>query len=545
MGKEFRVFGPPGTGKTTYLSRQIKRASKKHGSHTILVASFTKTASEELTTKNLPLDDRQIGTLHAHCYRALNYPEIAETRILNFNQFAPNYSLSMDKSDIDSPNLMETATTEGDKLMMEYQTLRAKMVDRDLWPISVKNFANKWETFKKRNHLVDFTDMISIALEEVDIPLGDPKIGFFDEAQDFTPLELALVRKWCENMDWIIVAGDDDQNLYSFKGATPEGFINPPLPEDQVIILDQSWRVPRVVQEYAERWIEQIKVRQPKKYKPKEDAEGELRHVDFGNWKDPGPLLNDAQKYMDEGKKVMFLTTCGYMLEPLKSLLRKEGLPFYNPYRKKRGDWNPLHATRGTSSTERLLAFFRNSNEVYGSQAEMWNWDELNKWVQLISSRENLQHGVKKFIPEIITELKEEGDFGHLEPVTIDELLEIFTEDALEKALANDLKWFDEALLTSKASGMQFPLQVARKHGASKLTEVPQIIIGTIHSVKGGEADVVYLFPDLSTAGMREWINESQKDNIIRQFYVGMTRTKEVLITCPPASNYKVELGGI
>ena len=43
------------------------------------------------------------------------------------------------------------------------------------------------------------------------------------------------------------------------------------------------------------------------------------------------------------------------------------------------------------------------------------------------------------------------------------------------------------------------------------LLDTPEIIIGTGHSVKGGEADVVYIFPDLSASGMRQW-EGSRKD---------------------------------
>ena len=61
--------------------------------------------------------------------------------------------------------------------------------------------------------------------------------------------------------------------------------------------------------------------------------------------------------------------------------------------------------------------------------------------------------------------------------------------------------------------------------------------------MKGGEADVVYLFPDVSEAGMLEWIADNKRrDSVVRQFYVGMTRAKETLVVCPPASPLNVGL---
>ena len=72
--------------------------------------------------------------------------------------------------------------------------------------------------------------------------------------------------------------------------------------------------------------------------------------------------------------------------------------------------------------------------------------------------------------------------------------------------------------------------------------DTPKLVIGTIHSVKGGEADSVYLFPDLSRAAMREWVNTGEgHDGIIRQFYVAMTRTRENLVICASSSFNTVE----
>ena len=59
------------------------------------------------------------------------------------------------------------------------------------------------------------------------------------------------------------------------------------------------------------------------------------------------------------------------------------------------------------------------------------------------------------------------------------------------------------------------------------------MIVGTIHSVKGGEADVVYLFPDLSQAGAAQYERSgAPHDSVIRLFYVGATRARETLYIC-------------
>ncbi|HUX78338.1 MAG TPA: ATP-binding domain-containing protein, partial [Alphaproteobacteria bacterium] len=65
----------------------------------------------------------------------------------------------------------------------------------------------------------------------------------------------------------------------------------------------------------------------------------------------------------------------------------------------------------------------------------------------------------------------------------------------------------------------------------------PPITIGTIHSVKGGEADVVYLYPDISVAAATERMigaGQESEDSLLRLFYVGMTRAYEELVLMSP-----------
>ena len=61
----------------------------------------------------------------------------------------------------------------------------------------------------------------------------------------------------------------------------------------------------------------------------------------------------------------------------------------------------------------------------------------------------------------------------------------------------------------------------------------PKVVVGTIHSVKGGESDVVHLFPDISQAGDAQYQRcGAPRDSVIRLFYVGATRARETLYIC-------------
>jgi superfamily I DNA/RNA helicase len=75
-----------------------------------------------------------------------------------------------------------------------------------------------------------------------------------------------------------------------------------------------------------------------------------------------------------------------------------------------------------------------------------------------------------------------------------------------------------------------------KRLGVELLQKPPQVIVGTIHSVKGGEADVVILFPDVSPQAFREYhsLEKDRRDAVLRMFYVGVTRAREELYLASP-----------
>lgn len=525
MNNEIRVFGSPGCGKTTYLSRLIHKQAKKTGSASILVSSFTRTAAEELVGRNLPLDREQVNTLHGHCYHALGKPEIANSKIKEFNEeFGANLS-SDGGTNIDENILDANFTTEDDLLFSEYNIYRNKMIPKEMWKPQVRAFGEKWEAWKAKHDLIDFTDMIEKAFTDYDEAPNRPRYGFFDEVQDFTLLELSLIRKWGKNMERFYLVGDDDQCLYSFKGAQADAFLFPDINKEQKIILDQSYRVPRKIQKIAMQWIQQVKKREAKVYKPCADREGRIRSIAAG-YKNPQMILKDAEKHISAGKTVMFLTSCSYMLGPIIKELRTQGIPFHNPYRLSRGDWNPIR--RGTSlrmtATERLINFLKPFNEYYGDQARMWLASELAAWIEVIAAKGILKKKAKEEAKKFAKA------FPELE-MPINSLLTFFEEEALVDCMDHGLDWFTKSLMQSKAKAFEFPIHVLKKRGIKALEEKPRVIPGTIHSVKGGEADIVYLFPDISKKSFMAMGNGGEAD-IIRQYYVGMTRAREELVLC-------------
>ena len=341
--KEFRVFGPPGTGKTTWLVKQVRRAAEKYGGEKVLCCSFTKTAATEMVNRITPPDeeplipDSSVGTLHAICYRALGSPTLAETKISQWNAEHPDLGLSKKSAArVMEDGLDESDTPEegsADALLAMYSAFRNRLIPYEEMPAQVQHFAKLWEGWKQDCDFMDFTDLLVSGSKELYYPPNGASVAFVDEAQDMTPLQLKVVRNWEKSLRFYILVGDDDQCIFRFSGASPDALIAGDIPQENKIILKQSWRVPVSVHRLAEKWIKKVSVREPKEYLPT-DREGAVRRLPGATVKDARPAVVDAAKQIAAGRAVMFLTACSYHLRTsLIPLLKEHGIPFWNPYR--------------------------------------------------------------------------------------------------------------------------------------------------------------------------------------------------------------------
>jgi hypothetical protein len=68
-------------------------------------------------------------------------------------------------------------------------------------------------------------------------------------------------------------------------------------------------------------------------------------------------------------------------------------------------------------------------------------------------------------------------------------------------------------------------------------------IAAPVAAPRGGEADAVFLVPDLSAAGDAAYRRDgTSKDAVIRLFYVGLTRARESVYICAPESAKAVRI---
>lgn len=512
----------------------MTEACQTFGSDAVTVCAFTRTAARELVSRNLPVDPSRIGTLHAICYRLLGHPKLtAEKSVIEtWNNEHPRYPFggaTYAPANLDDPylDLDAKGEGEGDHLLQEVNRRRGLMLPTEGWPDTLQEFFEAWQRFKDRMMLLDFTDLIANCITH-QVRLDGTRALFLDEVQDFSPLELAVARMWGEECDVLYIAGDDDQCLYRFKGSTPDAFLSPALPPERIIVLDQSYRVPVAVHAVAERITAKIGTRQPKVYKPR-NVPGVVDLLPMVTYRYPIHLRDPLVEWTRQGKSVAILGSCSYMLDPIKKELREWGIPFHNPYRRIRGDWNPLLSREGSmSASKRILAFLKVSrNKGWWTYADLW------AWAAELDAKSIFAHGGKT----AMRRMAEREEMAHL-PVAEAHLDEWIADAHAPIASAKgDLDWYEERLLKASQRSMGYACRVAREHGPEALEQEPKIILGTIHSIKGGEASIVILYPDLSLRGYEEFTSEEQdrQDAVHRMMYVGVTRAKEELYVASPA----------
>jgi len=225
----------------------------------------------------------------------------------------------------------------------------------------------------------------------------------------------------------------------------------------------------------------------------------------------------------------MFLASCAYMLKPVISVLRKEGIPFHNPYRKSNGFWNPLRISNQESAANRILSLLV-AHPEFGEHDRQWTHGELGLWTAWLVGNGILKPTARELLKKS----------NHLEPVSCKHLVAVFEPAAAESMVTayeagagQLLEWWRARLKAEFWRRSQFPLAIAKARGPHALMQPPKVVVGTIHSVKGGEADVVYVFPDLSRSGDTSYNRGgADRDAIVRLFYVAVTRAREHLYIC-------------
>ena len=504
-----KYYGPPGTGKTTTLLNIIEEHIEKGTPpERIAFISFSVKAANEgknraharfgLSFEEMPY----FCTSHAFCKRNMGISQVVNGRDIfefleeyqfNLTRKYPNNAKAI-RSVVQDPyfEIIERAKTNCHSLKDERLSLGVEE-RKGVVPHMLEPLAEAWESFRlsRTPVIYSFADMIVSFLEDGTTPSLDLLI--VDEAQDLAELNWKLVDKLAAQAQKTFIAGDDDQAIYEWNGARPERFVQY---KGKKVILNQSYRIPEQVHPIAKRISERIISREPKEYKPRQE-QGTVSNVTSI---DSLPLKKGEWLIMASCDYMLTDTAKGYNI---RKFLIDNGYPFvHNHFR-----YIP----------HRMVSAIDTWKKIKTEEITLSELDDLYFHLG--------KQGVKR---GFISRVAQEPDKG--QKISLQEAIDNY---GLKEEIIN--KTWKELFNKSIDVERRSFIEKAKKNNEDLHGE-PRIVISTIHQAKGGEAENVAVYLDLSRAQKRSSI--LQPDGLHRQFYVAVTRTIENLYFIQAQDDY-------
>ena len=586
------VIAGAGSGKTKVLTHKIAylMQEKDIKPWNILAITFTNKAANEMKERVEALvgddaKDMWIGTFHSICVKILrrfidrigfDYSfvifDTSDQRTL-IKECLKDLKID-DKMFTDRIVQFEISNAKND--MKEPEEYEA-MVKGDYRREKIASVYNLYQRRLKENNAIDFDDIINYTIkifkendDVLDYYTNKFNYILVDEYQDTNKSQFTLIRLLAKAHGNITVVGDNDQGIYSFRGADISNILNfeKDFKGTKIIKLEQNYRCTQNILNAANSVIKNNEV----KYKKKlwtENEEGALPtfHVSDDEYDEGRYIVEEINhlrreeyyKYSD----FAILYRMNSQSRAIEEILGREAIPYKIvgglKYFERKEIKDIIAYLRLINNTSDNLALKRIINEPKRGIGKT----SLDK-IQAISEQTGIpmyqiikeadQYGLSRvysnaqgFIEVIedliskkdeytITELikhtlKETGytkaleDENSIEAENRIENLEEFLTIAVqfeEEEADNDLSTFLEGItLSSDIDGMD--------------EEEESVTLMTLHSAKGLEFPVVFLvgmeegiFPGYKSIGEPKELEEER-----RLCYVGITRAKNNLyLTC-------------
>ncbi|WP_436910327.1 UvrD-helicase domain-containing protein [Halosimplex marinum] len=568
-----KLFGPPGTGKTTNAAARVAKLLRDHdySINDVVWITYRKSLAmdtlrrlsawgvvddEELSEPNRGAT-KYIGTAHAVASRVVGgTPDPAEYG--DKKAFCAGRNLKYDKSTPwDNPpgqllfrvfnyankNLLDPTDESDLRKIPAIQDLREK------YRGSIPRAYRDWEDYKDSNNIIDFWEMLAAPLEEGVTP--GKSILVIDEYHDAYPLMAKLAEEWAENTEIVIAAGDPHQVVNTYDGADPEFYQRLDYPE---ILLPKSYRVPFEHWEPATRLLSNA-------HEPPE-VERDSRGVfqvqrsptfshDRDGWRVPNPSdeYGPADIVESYGDDTMLLTRTTHQLDGVARALEEAGTLFEVPTSSDVTGWG---APANDSMSDRV-AIYNALQKIKRLEPAMFKDSAGSGLGQYSDGESGVDPSRVVLEPTEAATLLDRANAKYLteKRSKITETASSWV-DAEESVTASDLTEYVEPEFWGTYTQASRSLHYLNKTGrlgrafsnrdfgalGNALRENNHPVGGslptkvyTIHASKGNEAETVAVY-DGVTKRIMESMNrdEAERRNEWRTWYVAFTRASENLI---------------
>lgn len=303
-----RIVACPGSGKTEVVSQRVAELIRKGAPPSEIVAfTFTEKAAEGLKMRirgileekckeKSDFGDMYVGTIDSFCLHILKQlkPEYRSFEVLDSARrvaFVDRWYYGLGLEALQDANrgkwrVIRLFCESADRIMME-RIETPKLSNRD--------FAECYDRYKeklKEQRFFDFTSIIYTLLEilrtdgEALSQLGKiVKHVVFDEYQDVNKLQDELLLQLSKGSTSVCVVGDDDQNIFQWRGSNVKYIIEFPESYKKYGItteeLDINYRATDALVSTAEGFIRNNQVRVAKNMKPYEKQNRQFERGDI------------------------------------------------------------------------------------------------------------------------------------------------------------------------------------------------------------------------------------------------------------------------
>ena len=350
------VFAGAGSGKTRIITTRIAWLIDQGVSPwQILALTFTNKAAGEMRERVLKLcpvaDKALISTFHSACARWLREfaPELGFTS--DFTIYDDADQNSVIKKIMKQGNIRfdkDTSAAEFRQAINQAKTLglfpqdrdTRKEAFRDFMPVGgVEVYAAYQEALALANAM-DFGDLIMNMLlllrtnERVRRLMQDRYVYVLvDEYQDTNKPQIELLTILAAKNQNLFVVGDDDQSIYSWRGAVPANIIefDKAYPNVRVCKLEQNYRCTSTIVDAAAALVSHNKKRADKTLRT-DNAKGELidfryeTDAEFEAWWVADTVKREAFTYPYDSVAIFYRTNSQSRV--LEDALRKEKIPY-------------------------------------------------------------------------------------------------------------------------------------------------------------------------------------------------------------------------
>ena len=586
------VIAGAGSGKTKVLTYKIAYlvGEKKVLPWNILAITFTNKAANEMRERAELLvgdavKDIWMGTFHSICVRILRKFIDRIGYNSSFIIFDTSDQKTLVKQCMKELQIDDKTFNER-SVISEISNAKNDMLEPDQYSIRVGNdfrkskIAKIYELYQKRlkdNNAIDFDDIINftvkILMENPDVLeyyANKFKYVLVDEYQDTNKSQFTLITLFASMHGNVTAVGDNDQGIYSFRGADISNILNfeKDFPGTKIIKLEQNYRCTGNILKIANEVIKNNEVKYDKKLWT-QNEEGNLPKVySADNEYDEGSYIAQQIEHLRREEYYKYsdfavLYRMNTQSRAIEDIFRREniaykiigGLKFYE--RKEIKDiiaylrliQNPAdnlslnriinEPKRGIGKTSldniaqvaeknntSMYEVIKNANQ-YGLNRVYLNSREFVDSIEsLIAKKDSLK--VSDLIKQTLSKT------GYTKALELENTVEAENRIAnLDEFLTVAIEFEDESADNSLRDFLEGITLSSDLDNADE--EVDSVTLMTLHSAKGLEFPVVFL------VGMEEGIfpgyqsmqDPQELEEERRLCYVGITRAKENLfLTC-------------